>query len=107
MDDIEYLREFVGDKVSDTTLSFALSKARAAALAYCRRTDVPDGMRYVIIDMAAEDIKTSLNAGNVQSVKMGDTQYTYTGDCYNTQTGAGGAGFSKNFAMLLQQWRRL
>lgn len=67
------------DTSQDEVLELMISDAVDAVLAYCHRKDLPKGLEYVVRDLVVRTVQSeSEGAGDVASIKRGDTQINYT-----------------------------
>lgn len=62
---------------NDELIRLMISDAVAAVCVYCHRKDFPPPLEYLVREIVCRTIEHD-NAGNVASVKRGDTQISYS-----------------------------
>ncbi len=112
--DIATLKPLVGLSVSDTSkddvLTFILSDVQEVILNYCHIDELPDGLSNTAYRMAMDLYRNEgigdadESAGNVTSIKEGDTQINFGSSKYE-QTFA--ESLLKNYSQQLNRYRKL
>ncbi|MBS9782645.1 MAG: phage head-tail connector protein [Arcobacter sp.] len=98
------------DEIINIYLDILISKVKN----YCSRDDIPKMLEPIIVDIFVNEYASKIKADengtqNIASIKRGDTQINYskTENVYNEMTGAGGAGFIKNYRLQLDNFRKM
>lgn len=76
LDDIKMLLQISGN-AQDGVLNLMISDAKAQIRDYCNRKDFPIACEYVVRELVTDAFRTQNNE-DVSSIRIGDTQVSYT-----------------------------
>lgn len=101
-------RILIEKEESDELLLFILNSVEEAVLAYCHRTDIPNGLKNTVIRMAVDMYKeeqygTAEGTGKVTSITEGDTSTSFSPEKSSYYVDS----LLKNYEKTLKNYRKL